>query len=291
MKHNYTLSLIIVVILIMTKIATSQVPPHSFFALSLTNAGETITDTMGVAVGSSRCTNSVDTSLGELVLPVYAPCTCVDAIIHQASGCTGYDGGFHVNYWPGSTTEHSSARFTIAYQLANDTDSSYTFSWDTTGFSRMFDTLTLRGSSHEGPLANVNMLEQTSITVLTTDPAYNTNPINIFMGAKPILVLDAPDQKNNLPKNFALRQNYPNPFNPTTHISFDMPKTAAINVTVYDVLGRNVSTLINSVQQTGQHTVEWNGKNYAGMPVPSGTYFVRMVSGEFVQVQKILLMK
>jgi len=95
----------------------------------------------------------------------------------------------------------------------------------------------------------------------------------------------------NLPKAFALGQNYPNPFNPTTTFVVAMPKTADVDVSIYNILGQKVATLLSGMQPACYHTVEWNGTNQAGLMVPSGTYFVRMVSGEFRGVQKILLMK
>ena len=93
------------------------------------------------------------------------------------------------------------------------------------------------------------------------------------------------------PKEFALSQNYPNPFNPTTRLTVEMPKTAILDVSVFDVLGRKINTLLQGEQSAGYHTVEWNGTDAQGLAVPTGMYFVRMTSEEFNTVRKIMLLK
>jgi hypothetical protein len=94
-----------------------------------------------------------------------------------------------------------------------------------------------------------------------------------------------------VPKEFALSQNYPNPFNPTTHFSVDIPRASVVDVTVYDVLGRKITTLMTGEQEAGYHIMEWDSKDSHGMTVPSGMYMVRMTAGDFSAVKKIMLMK
>jgi hypothetical protein len=94
-----------------------------------------------------------------------------------------------------------------------------------------------------------------------------------------------------LPKTFALSQNYPNPFNPTTRMTVDVPQSGAVDVAVYDILGRKIASLMSGEQTAGSHTVEWDGKNERGGATPSGTYFIRMSAADFSTVKKILLMK
>jgi hypothetical protein len=93
-----------------------------------------------------------------------------------------------------------------------------------------------------------------------------------------------------LPKTFELYQNYPNPFNPTTKISFDLPKDARVKLVIYDILGREVKTLINNEFRTaGKYTSEFNGSQLA-----SGVYFARILINdgkEFVAVKKMVLVK
>jgi hypothetical protein len=93
------------------------------------------------------------------------------------------------------------------------------------------------------------------------------------------------------PKAFSLGQNYPNPFNPTTHFNIEIPKTAEVNITVYDVLGRQVTTILSGQQSAGYMTVEWDGRDAHGQQAPTGIYFVRMNADEFNATTKIMLMK
>jgi 5'-nucleotidase len=89
----------------------------------------------------------------------------------------------------------------------------------------------------------------------------------------------------------ALRQNYPNPFNPMTTIVFDLPRSERVHVGVYDVAGRLVTTLVNDVRDAGSHSVVWTGRDEAGNPVPSGTYFYRMDTGSTSRTRTMVLLK
>ncbi|RMD91867.1 MAG: T9SS C-terminal target domain-containing protein [Calditrichaeota bacterium] len=101
----------------------------------------------------------------------------------------------------------------------------------------------------------------------------------------------AQDYTGNVPTAFRLYQNYPNPFNPTTTLRFDVPKGSQVSIRVYDVLGREVKTLVNRKYQPGSHAVAWDGRDRNGLPLPSGEYLVRLQAGEFVAVKKVLLLK
>ena len=96
-----------------------------------------------------------------------------------------------------------------------------------------------------------------------------------------------------VPKVFALSRNYPNPFNPTTHFTVEIPKSAVVEVSVFDILGRKIATLMNGEQEAGYHLMEWNGKDSQNMTVPSGMYFVRMSARDeqFSAIQKMMFLK
>lgn len=89
-----------------------------------------------------------------------------------------------------------------------------------------------------------------------------------------------------VPENFNLENNYPNPFNPSTVIKFDVAKTEDVNITIYDMLGRQVENLVNEKLQPGKYEVTFNAANYS-----SGIYYYRMQTTEFVQTKKMLLVK
>jgi len=91
---------------------------------------------------------------------------------------------------------------------------------------------------------------------------------------------------NPVPTGYALTQNYPNPFNPTTNFTYEINKAGFVSIKIYDILGREVATLVNEVKQVGSFTATWNAIN-AG----SGIYFCKMQSGSFTATKKMILMK
>ncbi len=95
----------------------------------------------------------------------------------------------------------------------------------------------------------------------------------------------------NLPTEFSLSQNYPNPFNPTTTINFSVPQKSTVKLIVYDILGKEVKTLINSEKDAGSYKVQWNGTNNKGLTVSTGIYIYRISAGNFVSEKKMILMK
>ncbi len=88
------------------------------------------------------------------------------------------------------------------------------------------------------------------------------------------------------PKTFALEQNYPNPFNPSTAISYQLPVASTVSLKVFDMLGKEVATLVNARQEAGAYTVNFNANTLS-----SGVYFYRLQAGNFVQTRKMLLVK
>ena len=112
------------------------------------------------------------------------------------------------------------------------------------------------------------------------------NPITVSTSALGV------DDNESIPDYFALHQNYPNPFNPSTQISFDVPQGAEhIMLNVYNILGQNVSTLVNGVMNPGQYTMEWNATDEVGNPVASGIYFYELRSASFTARKKMLLIR
>ena len=89
-----------------------------------------------------------------------------------------------------------------------------------------------------------------------------------------------------LPKTYTLAQPYPNPFNPTTTIAFSIPQTEFVTVKVYNIVGNEITTLINDELSTGYHSIQWDGSHH-----PSGVYFVKIESSGFVQTRKMVLLK
>ena len=101
----------------------------------------------------------------------------------------------------------------------------------------------------------------------------------------------AVENNSEIPKQFELMQNYPNPFNPTTMIRFAMPKNAFVTLKIYDMLGREVKTLISGERNAGSYSIEWNGDNNNGYRVASGAYVYRIIAGDFSSVKKMIVLK
>ena len=88
------------------------------------------------------------------------------------------------------------------------------------------------------------------------------------------------------PTSYTLNQAYPNPFNPITNIDFSIPTDSYVSIKVYDILGKQVISLVDEHYGSGYHTVTWNANEYS-----SGIYFVKMVAEDFIDTQKLMLIK
>jgi len=93
-----------------------------------------------------------------------------------------------------------------------------------------------------------------------------------------------------LPSDFSIT-NYPNPFNPSTKISYTLPQRGSVRISIYDLLGRTVATLVDGEQEKGTHTVDWSGKDERGNNLVSGMYIARLRAGEFIKNTKMLLLR
>jgi hypothetical protein len=94
-----------------------------------------------------------------------------------------------------------------------------------------------------------------------------------------------------VPATFFLSQNYPNPFNPVTTIPYQLPRSGNIELSICNLSGQKIRTLVKENKTAGQHQVQWNGKNDAGEAVASGVYIYQFIAGDFVQSRKLLLMR
>ena len=110
---------------------------------------------------------------------------------------------------------------------------------------------------------------------------------NISFDASDVLSLDG----SMLPLEFALGQNYPNPFNPTTKIQYALANDAFVNISIYDLMGRSIKSLINIEQAAGFYEINWDATNNNGELVPAGMYFYMIQAGTFKSTKKMVLLK
>ena len=94
-----------------------------------------------------------------------------------------------------------------------------------------------------------------------------------------------------LPHNFLVHQNHPNPFNPITTLRYDIPQVINVNITIYDMMGRQIKTLTNGIQSPGYKSVQWNATNNQGGSVSAGVYLYKIQAGDFVDTKKMILLK
>ncbi|MBI5215404.1 MAG: T9SS type A sorting domain-containing protein [Ignavibacteriae bacterium] len=155
-------------------------------------------------------------------------------------------------------------------------------------------TINIQSSSFPLTLTWDASVNQTK-TMLLTDNSDGTLFRNVYLRGKGSVKITNPSVKqvtvrtlegSSLPLEFALLQNYPNPFNPSTDFGFRISDFGLVTLKIYDVLGREVTMLVNEEKEPGEYTVQWDASNF-----PSGVYFYKLTAGKFSDVKKLLLVK
>ncbi len=153
-----------------------------------------------------------------------------------------------------------------------------------------------------GQSFSINLNETKDIPqTITLDPLWDADSLNVVVfvqsaASKTIyqsetinysdLTVTSLSDDDELPTEFVLEQNYPNPFNPSTKISFTIPSSGFTSLKIYNVLGNEVTTLLNGALQAGKHNINFNATNLS-----SGTYFYKLSSGNFVETKKMMFLK
>ena len=106
-----------------------------------------------------------------------------------------------------------------------------------------------------------------------------------------VLPTKVSDPAMQMPDTYALHQNYPNPFNPSTEIRFELPSATFVRLTVHNIHGQMVKTLVSGMMQAGVHNITWNARDFSGNAVPSGIYYYTLRTKAFVQTRKLILIK
>ena len=104
-------------------------------------------------------------------------------------------------------------------------------------------------------------------------------------------VIEIPDTTNFVPELFTLYQNFPNPFNAETTIQYDLPEAVQVELVIYNVSGQKVRTLIKKIEMAGEKSIVWDGKDDRGFPLGSGTYLIRLRSGDFNDIKRMVLLR
>ncbi len=135
----------------------------------------------------------------------------------------------------------------------------------------------------------------TSSSTQTASPTYDATGNAVTSTSNMTVTPEVPtavvQQHSVQPVNYTLDQNYPNPFNPTTQIAFSIPASMHVTVTIYNILGQRIATIVNETMGAGSHVVTWNARNGNGVMMPTGVYFYRLSTPNFSAVKKMLLLK
>ena len=157
-----------------------------------------------------------------------------------------------------------------------------------TGVSQNFENKTINlenycGTGFEDVQIRFTILPNETIAF----PGWYIDYISIHSGEVAVHNLEKPQ----VTETFTLFSNYPNPFNAETVLAYKLPKDIHVNIEIFNLLGEKIITLVNKNQPAGLHRVRWNGKDCFGKNIPSGVYFYRMDSGDFICCKKMLLIK
>ena len=136
------------------------------------------------------------------------------------------------------------------------------------------DIIALMGSGS----TTLNSIENNSLNIEAQSVA--PGPCNSYKAG----IGDNLEKLVNIPNEYAIGQNFPNPFNPQTVISYQLPENGHVTLKIYDVLGKEVATLVNEYKEAGYHDVEFSATNLS-----SGVYFYKLQAGNFVSTKKMLL--
>jgi hypothetical protein len=122
--------------------------------------------------------------------------------------------------------------------------------------------------------------------VAVTSSIQDRNFVYLYLNTGLNIPTDLVDKDNVVPNQFLLKQNYPNPFNPTTTIMYSIPKMSKISLTLFNLLGQEIATLVNDEKPAGNYTLNFNATH-----LPSGVYFYRIQAGNFIETKKMILLK
>ena len=135
---------------------------------------------------------------------------------------------------------------------------------------------------------DVILSAETTIAVIPQFFIVQGGKLHVVSGAPPVSV---ETEDPIIPDEFIVHQNFPNPFNPETEIRFALTRDTHVVISIYNMLGQQIGTLIDTQYAAGFHSVRWDGKDGNGSPVSSGVYLYQIQAGEFSQVRKMSLVR
>ena len=201
-------------------------------------------------------------------------CSCIDSV------CVDTGGGINVLYYD---NRNYSCDSSYDVYLSRSTDGGNTWS-DNKMSTQTFKPHPVPGSSvYWGDFITIIAVNNTLYCSWMAD---YTGLYQAWMRIQDITTIGIKQINSEVPDKYSLSQNYPNPFNPSTNIKYQIPNNGFVKLTVFDILGHTVETLVNQKQSAGTYEVEWDGSKY-----PSGVYFYQLNTESFSQTKKLMLVK
>ncbi len=147
---------------------------------------------------------------------------------------------------------------------------------------------TVASTGHDGvPHNGVADIFYDQINDILVAPNMNANTVDFI----PFAQLSTYNNEISIPTEFQLHQNFPNPFNPNTTIFYDVSKESNVKISVFDLLGRNIVTLVDQIESSGSKSINWEGRDFAGNLVNAGVYIYQIEVEGFIQTKKMVLLK
>ena len=204
----------------------------------------------------------------------------------DSTGIRVFEQGGHHNYWWSDSIQFNWTATDDSIFIDDSSFSFFSFSYeifgDTLSFSNTYNSCEVAHYECDQHLDMISSL----FGIEDLQQALNEE-IRTYINSNHLFVND----NNILPNNIVLKQNYPNPFNPTTKIDYGLPEVSNVKLVIYDLLGREVTTLVNGFQDAGYKSITWHGTDAFGRNVGAGMYFYLIQAGDFRQVKKMVLLK
>jgi hypothetical protein len=208
-----------------------------------------------------------------------------------------------VQTWTGSWVNSTRTQHAFDGQLDPILDVHWT--WGGAAYSKTFaDTLKWSSGQFVEAVRYVVATDSLERTQYSSDVVYNLLFLEIYQyydgGWRNVrkteykwqdVVLSAEGESGQLPSSFGLAQNYPNPFNPMTVIRYSLAQRAQVSIAIFNILGQEVTTLVDEAQRAGAYETTWDGTDRSGQRVCSGIYFYRITVGDFSETRKMVLLK
>jgi hypothetical protein len=214
-------------------------------------------------------------------------------MLKSASGYSSIRGSVMSSTGTGSSFGKLSAQIGIEGSLIYATDNSTgnVAGYGVTNADGSFTVAELAPGSYTVTVDKVDYSSTSTTASPTYDPTTGAAVNSTVSMSVDAVVTDAPANQPTVPTNYVLAQNYPNPFNPTTQILFAIPQNERVALSIYNVLGQRIATLVDGLLTQGSHVVTWNGRDNRGMQLPSGVYFYTLKASGFTASKRMLMLK